>query len=381
MVLFFSIFFTVYTALNYYIFIRGWQALASYAYLRPYYIIVFAIVAYGYVFSKLLYKILPPLVYDIWLGIGAIWFAFIVYFILTLLLIDIIRLFDSWFHFLPAFIKADYELTKKITAVIVITVTGLIVLLGNLNKRDITVKTLDLQLPKGNGKLSEINIVAASDLHLSPIDGERLLSKIIDKMESLNPDIILLAGDIVDDKAEILEQRKIGESFKRLNPKYGIFTINGNHEFINGVDASVEYAEHLGMKVLRDDYILVDSSFYVIGREDSTMFQFIGRHRKSLKQIIETIETSYPMILLDHTPYKLEEAQKNNIALQLSGHTHHGQIWPANIITSMIYEISWGYKKKGNTNFYVTSGAGTWGPPVRTGSKSEIVNIKIKFEN
>ena len=381
MFLFFTIFFTVYTALNYYVFIRGWQALASYSSLRPYYIVVFVIVAYGYVFSKLLYKILPPLVYDIWLGVGAIWFAFLVYFILTLLLIDIVRLFDTWFHFFPAFIQKDYELTKRITAVVAIAVVSLIVFLGNLNKRDITVKTLELQFPKGDGKLTEINIVAASDLHLSPIDGEKLLTKIIDKMDSLDPDIILLAGDIVDDKAEILEQRRIGESFKRLNPKYGIYTINGNHEFINGVDASVEYAEHLGMKVLRDEYELIDSSFYIVGREDSTMSQFTGKHRKTLKQIIESIETNHPMILLDHTPYKLEEAQKNNIALQLSGHTHHGQIWPANIITNMIYEICWGYKKKGNTHYYVTSGAGTWGPPVRTGSKSEIVNIKIKFEN
>jgi len=122
MVLFFTIFFTVYTTLNYYVFIRGWQALASYSYLRPYYIVAFVLVAYGYVFSKLLYKILPPLVYDIWLGIGAIWFAFLVYFILTILLIDIVRLFDSWFHFLPAFIQKDYELTKRITAVVVIAV-------------------------------------------------------------------------------------------------------------------------------------------------------------------------------------------------------------------------------------------------------------------
>jgi hypothetical protein len=381
MIVFFTIFFTVYTALNYYVFIRGWQALSSFAYLRPYYLIVFIIVAYGYVFSKLLYKFLPPLVYDIWLGVGAIWFAFLVYFILTLLLIDVIRLFDSWFHFLPSFIQNNYEQTKKITTLVVIALVGLIVFLGNLNKRDITVKTLELQFPKGDGKLSEINIVAASDLHLSPIDGERLLSKIIDKMESLNPDIILLSGDIVDDKAEILEQREIGKSFKRLNPKYGIYTVNGNHEFINGVDASVEYAEHLGMKVLRDEYELIDSSFYIVGREDSTMSQFTSKHRKTLKQIIESIETNHPMILLDHTPYKLEEAQKNNIALQLSGHTHHGQIWPANIITGMIYEISWGYKKKSNTHYYVTSGAGTWGPPVRTGSKSEIVNIRIKFEN
>jgi predicted MPP superfamily phosphohydrolase len=379
MVLFFTIFFTVYTALNYYVFIRGWQVLASISYLRPYYVIVFVAVAYGYVFSKLLYKFLPPLVYDIWLGIGAIWFAFLVYFILFLLGLDLIRLLESFFHFLPKFIYNNFEQTKKITAIVIITLVGLVVFLGNLNKRDISVKILELQLPKGVGKLSEVNIVAASDLHLSPIDGERLLSRIIDKMNSLNPDIILLSGDIVDDKAEILEQRKIGESFKKLNPKYGIYTINGNHEFINEVEASVRYAEHLGMNVLRDNHVLIDSSFYVVGREDSTMSQFTGKHRNTLKQILASINTNLPVVLLDHTPYKLEEAQNNNVALQLSGHTHHGQIWPANIITNMIYEVSWGYKKKGNTHYYVTSGAGTWGPPVRTGSKSEIVNIKIKF--
>lgn len=380
MALFFTIFFTIYTALNYYIFIRGWQALVSLSYLRPYYIIVFILFAYGYVFSKLLYKFLPPLFYDIWLGVGAIWFAFLVYFILLLIGLDIIRLLESFFHFLPNFIYDNYEKTKTITAITIIAFVGLIVFLGNLNKRDITIKTLELQFPKGEGKLNELNIVAASDIHLSPIDGERLLERIIDKMNSLNPDIILLSGDIVDDKAEVLEQRKIGESFKRLNPKYGIYTINGNHEFINGVDSSVRYAEHLGMKVLRDEYVMIDSSFYVIGREDVSMNSFTERKRKSLVEIMSSINTDYTKILLDHTPVKLEQAEEQGIDLQFSGHTHHGQIWPANIITNMIYEISWGYKKKGNTHYYVTSGAGTWGPPVRTGSKSEIVNIKITFK-
>jgi hypothetical protein len=380
MIVFFTIFFTIYTALNYYIFIRGWQALSSMAFLRPYYIIIFVLVAYGYVFSKMLYKFLPPLVYDIWLGVGAIWFAFLVYFILLLLGLDLIRLVESFYHFLPNYIYNNYELTKKITGIVIIALVGLIVFLGNLNKRDITIKTLELQLPKGDGKLSELNIVAASDIHLSPIDGERLLMGIVDKMNSLNPDIILLSGDIVDDKAEVLEQRKIGESFKRLNPKYGIYTINGNHEFINGVDSSVRYAEHLGMKVLRDEFIIIDSSFYIVGREDVSMNSFTGRKRKTLEDIMRSINSELPKILLDHTPVKLEQAEKNGIDIQLSGHTHHGQIWPANVITNMIYEISWGYKKKGKTHYYVTSGAGTWGPPVRTGSKSEIVNIKIKFK-
>jgi uncharacterized protein len=380
MIVFFTIFFTIYTALNYYIFIRGWQALSSLAFLRPYYIVAFVLVAYGYVFSKLLYKFLPPIVYDIWLSIGAVWFAFLVYFILLLLGLDIIRLLESFFHFLPKFIYNNYEHTKKITAIVIIALVGLIVFLGNLNKRDITIKNLDITLPKGNGKLSELNVVMASDLHLSPIDGERLLSRIIDKINSLNPDIILFAGDIVDDKANILKERGIGESFKRLNAKYGIYSITGNHEFINEVEPTVKFMEDYGMKVLRDSYEFVDSSFYIVGREDVAMKQFTGKNRKTPEQIISSIDSNYPQILLDHTPVKLEQAEKNGIDIQFSGHTHHGQIWPGNIITNMIYEISWGYKKRGKTHYYVTSGAGTWGPPVRTGSKSEIVNIKIKFE-
>lgn len=380
MALFFIIFFTVYTTLNYYVFIRGWQFLASYPSLKIPYTFLFIIIAYGYVLAKMLYRSLPPIMYDIIIGVGAIWFAFLAYFIISLLLIDIIRLLNSWLNFFPTLINNNYETVKKITGLSVILIVSLIVFLGNLNKRDIKIKELEIDLPKGNSKISELNVVMASDIHLSPIDGEKLLSRIVEKMNSLNPDIILLAGDIVDDKAVILDQRNIGESFKRLKPKYGVYSINGNHEFINEVESSVKYAEQFGIKFLRDSYELIDSSFYVIGREDSSMIQFTGKQRKSLNEIVKNLDHEYPKILLDHTPFKLEQAEQNGIDLQLSGHTHHGQIWPANIITSMIYELSWGYLKKGKTHYYVSSGAGTWGPPVRTGSSSEIVNLKVKFE-
>ena len=378
--LFFIIFFAVYTALNSYIFIRGWQVISAYPVLKPVYVTLFILVAYGYVIAKVLYKYISPLMYDIILGVGAVWFAFLVYFILSLLLIDILRLLNSWFSFFPASISENYETTKKITAIVVIVIVSLVVFLGNLNKRNIDIRTLNLTLPKGDGKLNELNIIMASDIHLSPIDGEKLLSEIVDKMNSLNPDIILLGGDIVDDRAKVLEEREIGQSFLKLKPKYGVYSINGNHEFINGVDSCVRYAENLGIKFLRDKYELIDSSFYVIGREDTSMVQFTGVNRKPLHEIVELINTNHPKILLDHTPFKLEQAEQNGIDLQLSGHTHHGQIWPANIITKMIYELSWGYKQKGKTHYYVSSGAGTWGPPVRTGSRSEIVNIKVKFE-
>ena len=94
---------------------------------------------------------------------------------------------------------------------------------------------------------------------------------------------------------------------------------------------------------------------------------------------MKTIDKNYPIVLLDHTPLKLEEAEANGVSLQLSGHTHHGQMFPLNLITKMIYEVSWGYKKKSNTHYYVSCGVGTWGPPVRLRSESEIVSLKIKF--
>lgn len=381
MALFFIIFFTVYTTLNYYIFIRGWQVIASYPFLKIPYAVLFVLIAYGYVLAKMLYKVLPPLLYDIILGIGALWFAFFVYFILSLFLIDILRLFNGWFNFFPDFITNNYEAAKKITAVFIIMLVSMIVFFGNLNKRDIKIKELELSIPKGNSKISELNIVMASDIHLSPIDGEKLLTRIVDKINFLNPDIVLLAGDIVDDRAEILNQRGIGKSFNKLKPKYGIYSINGNHEFINGVKSSDTYAEQFGIKLLLDSSELIDSSFYVIGREDVAMPQFTNKQRKSLNEIVSNLDNNLPKILLDHTPVKLEQAEQNGIDLQLSGHTHHGQIWPANIITNMIYELSWGYLKKGKTHYYVSSGAGTWGPPVRTGSSSEIVNIKVRFTN
>lgn len=166
---------------------------------------------------------------------------------------------------------------------------------------------------------------------------------------------------------------------KKIKSKYGIYISNGNHEFISGVEESAEYLTRHGAVVIRDTAIMIDSSFYVIGREDRVMPRFTGKDRKSLSEIMKYIETGYPVFLIDHTPSDLKDAEKFGIDLQLSGHTHHGQMFPANLVTSLIYEVSRGYSRRGSTQYYVTSGAGTWGPKVRLGSDSEIVVLNIKF--
>jgi len=350
-----------------------------YPFLKPYYLIIFIVVAYSYIIAKVLYNYLPPIIHDAFIWIGSFWFAYLVYFILFLFVLDLGRFVSFKLNLFPTSFTENYELVKQITAAVIVFVVTLIILTGYLNTRDIHIRTLNIEIPKSSMKLNELNIVMAGDIHLSPINDEKFLSNIVVKINSLNPDIVLLPGDIVDDKAEVLKRLNIGESFKKIKSKYGVFASNGNHEFINGVEYADRFLRETGIEVLRDTIVVIDDAFILSGREDRSITNFTNKKRKSLNSILNGVDRSYPIILLDHTPVNLEQATKSGIDLQLSGHTHHGQMWPGNIITNLIYEISWGYKKIGNTQYYVTSGAGTWGPPVRTGSRSEIVNIKVNF--
>lgn len=131
--------------------------------------------------------------------------------------------------------------------------------------------------------------------------------------------------------------------------------------------------------MLRDSVANIAGSFYVAGREDRDKNRFSGKNRLEVAELLSNIDHSLPIILLDHQPFALDKAAEAGVDLQLSGHTHHGQLWPLNFITRAVYEISMGYKQKGNTHFYVSPGYGGWGPPVRTGNRPEIVMIKLKF--
>jgi hypothetical protein len=196
-------------------------------------------------------------------------------------------------------------------------------------------------------------------------------------LNDMNPDIILLAGDIVDEDLAPVIEKNLGETLRGLRAKYGVYAVTGNHEYIGGVEEAVRYLSEHGITVLRDKAVLIDGSFYVVGREDRSITGFTGEKRKPLKQIMAGLDKRLPIILMDHQPYHLEDAVASGIDLQLSGHTHNGQMWPFNYITRAIYEISYGYMQKGDTHVYVSSGFGTWGPPVRVGTGAEIVQIII----
>jgi len=376
MIYFFTIFFTVYALANFYIFFRGWQALSIIPQLRIIYTIIFLIAVTSYILARLIGKYLPYALYTGLTWIGSFWFMFLLYFLVMFLLFDLFRFADRIFHFLPRdFISNPSTISYAGIVILFITLTASIY--GYLNRSNIKVKQLEINLRNEHRK--EYNIVFFSDLHASVINNHSFLKNVVAKINSLAPDLILIGGDLVDESVENLKKYKIVEELKKLKAPLGIYAATGNHEFINGGEPIIEYFENLGIKFLRDESALIDSTIYIIGREDISSKNFIQNQRKSLSQLTSILNRETPKILLDHQPINLDEAVKNSIDLQLSGHTHNGQIFPLNLITKLVYEVSWGYKRKGTTHFYVSSGIGTWGPPVKIASDAEIVHIKIRI--
>jgi predicted MPP superfamily phosphohydrolase len=200
------------------------------------------------------------------------------------------------------------------------------------------------------------------------------------KINALQPDVVLIAGDIIDESLAPVIWKDLGKMFLEINSKYGVYAVTGNHEFIGGAERAINYISKYGVKFLRDETVLIDNSFYIFGREDRDVSRFTKTHRKQISELMISADSSFPTILLDHQPFDLSETAKNKIDLQISGHTHHGQMFPFNLITKKIFEVSRGYKKISDTHFYVSSGVGTWGPPVRIGSRAEILNIQISLE-
>jgi predicted MPP superfamily phosphohydrolase len=237
---------------------------------------------------------------------------------------------------------------------------------------------MEINIDKSGGELEELNIVAASDIHLGTIIRNSRLKYIVDKINNLSPDLILLPGDIVDEDVSSVMEQNMASILKQLNAKYGVYAITGNHEYIGGVQETVKYIRDGNVTVLMDSIEKIANSFYLIGRKDHSAISF-GDSRDTLATILESADKSLPLILVDHQPFNLEEAQMNGIDFQISGHTHHGQLFPFNFITKRVYEKSWGYMRKNSTQYYVSCGVGTWGPPMRLGNRPEILNIKVLF--
>ncbi len=375
--IFFGIVFTVYGTINYYIFRRAVSIVPeNYRVLFTY---LFIFIVLSYIVGRFLENYWVWYISDFLVWVGAFWIAIMIYTFLFLILIDLFRLVNHFLPFFPSVINQNMQKTKTIVGLVISIIVFVVVVGGFINTKLIAIKKYSINVDKKTGSLKSLNIVMASDLHLGTINGKMFTYKIVDKINKLKPDIVLLTGDVIDEDIKSVLRDSVGVALLELKSKYGVYAITGNHEYIGGVNDAVKYLTSHKIQMLRDNFVKIDDAFYIVGREDRDSKRFADYKRKDLYQILEGVDKSFPVILMDHQPFKLEEAEQNGIDLQLSGHTHNGQIWPFNFIVDKIYELAWGYRIKGNTHYYVSCGVGGWGPPIRTGSRPEIINIKLNF--
>lgn len=372
-ILFFLFVVSFYIGLNGYVFYRGLQTLPSSITLKIVYSILFWMFTLSF-FVRMFSGDRLPQGLSITLSVIAFtWMVAVIYFALIILGIDILRIINHFTALFPPFIKENYQLVKYITgAASVIFVSGLLVY-GNIRFNNPEVTRLELKIGKPLPG-DELKLVMISDIHLSNYITGDDLDKYIEMINGENPNLVLIAGDIADMRLEPLKKWGVAERFAKIKAPMGVYAISGNHEFYGGEKEQIlNYLKEGGINILLDSVAVTGGGVQIAGRDDRT-----NHKRKTLKEVLKDTDKSLPLILLDHQPFNLAEAENEGVDLQLSGHTHNGQFWPGSLIVKWMYELPYGYKRRGDTHYYVSSGIGLWGPKVRIGTKSEIVSITLK---
>jgi Predicted phosphohydrolases len=376
MLIFFSIALTIYSLVNIYLFYKGYNAIPCLKNNRFIYAIIFFLLAGLFIVAKILESKHSSVITDALNIIGGFWLAFMLYGFLFFLLSDIILLMLR----ITGIVKGDSILLfRKWSFVFTISASALLIIGGFINAIIPFTREYNLTINKSAGPVKTLRIAAVSDIHLGSIIRKRSLKKMSGIIKDLKPDLVLLLGDIVDGEIGPVMRGDLLQYFSYPDCTDGLYAITGNHEFIGGAARTIPYIESKGIRILKDEIVTLKGGIQLIGRIDRDSYRFYRKERLSLDELMKQADTTKPVILLDHQPFHLDETAKYGVDLQLSGHTHNGQMWPLNYVTKMIYELSYGYLKKGNTNFIVSSGYGLWGPRVRLGSRSEVLLINIKF--
>ncbi len=248
---------------------------------------------------------------------------------------------------------------------------------GSFNAFSPTVRSYDIHIDKQGPASGELHIVMASDMHFGYLSGQAHAERMVEEINALHPDIVLLPGDIIDDDIVPYIDKGIGNILSGIEAPLGVFASLGNHDRFKGeTEELIGIIEESGIQVLYDETIEVVDWLTLVGRKD-----YSDTERERLAGLTEAVDRAKPVFMLEHQPVELGIAAEQGIDLMVSGHTHYGQVAPGNLITGMLFENDWGHLQKGRLHSIVSSGYGFWGPPIRIGSRAEIVSIKARFAN
>ena len=306
---------------------------------------------------------------------GHFWFAFMYHASLVWVLLGVFR-FANWRFRWFVLAEEDRVRWRHRSCVGIATVALLMCIGGWINSQYPVVREEKLPVP---ASVAPLRIVALSDLHLGRLASVDFLSNVVDLIEPLSPDIVLFLGDVIEHDFDPSEVQATVAVLQRLKPRFGIWGVVGNHEYFKAKGKqNIRLLNQIGIRMLVDNWVVLgekpDERILLIGRSDYSWA------RKPVDKIIANVsekDKGALKILLDHQPLGLEEAEKAGVFLQLSGHSHNGQFFPLNFIVPFLFENAYGYYRRGQTHYWVTSGVGAWGPRIRTSGRPEIMLIDL----
>jgi hypothetical protein len=297
--------------------------------------------------------------------VSGLWLALAVNLILAFSAIWIIAGFAGFFH---------VSLNLKILFWIGAIFSFIFMLYGIWSAYDIKIKNIDVEIKNLPAEWQNKKAVMISDVHLGYINGKDFLENVVNRINILNPDIIFIVGDLFDGLDGHLDD--VVSPINELGAKNGIYFVTGNHENILGIEKAMEAIRKTKIKVLSDEMAVVDG-MQILGI--SFQGQIDTQDLTKTLPNIKGFNSAKPSVLLYHSPIQVEEMKKAGVSLYLAGHTHRGQFFPFEFITSLIYKgYDYGLRQEGDFSIYTSDGVGTWGPTVRTSQKPEIVLINFK---
>lgn len=308
--------------------------------------------------------------------IASVWMGLAFYFFLLALGSDLVIIFFKMIRFKP---KVFAEQSLFYNRALVACIAGSVFIIGGFalqEARNLGVTRLEIPLRELPPELDGFSVVQVSDVHYGMLTGNKELSKIVDRVNALHPDIVVITGDLVDESVSHMEEMKVPLS--RLKSRHGILAITGNHEYYAGVERAVAIMEGANIRVLRNAVQVLPGGLQILGIDDPTGYRRMGESVPDFDRLISRLDLQKPCILLYHQPILFEKAASRGIGLQLSGHTHGGQLFPIRYISKMIYPLTPGLHQSGDSYLYVSWGAGTWGPPMRLKCPPELVYIRLR---
>jgi hypothetical protein len=298
------------------------------------------------------------------------WFGLLFMLLMALGVAELIRLAASpW--------VAEPQLSRMLAGLVggsvaVAAAAGMTSALGRVG-----VKHVPITLERLPSELSGFRLVQLSDLHIGPMLGREWLERVVETVNELKPDAVAITGDLVD--GSVTRLREHVAPLAALSAKHGVFFVTGNHEYYSGADEWLAELRRLGVRPLRNERVALggpEASFDLAGVDD--WMAFGDGHGANLASALEGRDPSRELVLLAHQPKQIDEASAYGVGLQLSGHTHGGQIFPWGVFVRLQQPYVSGLVRHGSCQLYVSNGTGFWGPPIRVGAPPEITLLELR---